>query len=52
MTTDPEDPDNGRHDQDAEPPTPDGQEPEVTPSGDEDEPGSNPDPDPGAQERD
>ncbi len=34
------------HDQDSEPPTPQGDEPDVTPSKLDDEPGSHPDPDP------
>jgi len=34
------------HDQDSEPPTPDGKEPDVSSSNFVDEPGSHPDPDP------
>lgn len=36
------------HDQDADPPTPDGREPDVAPHATGPEPGSDPDPDPGA----
>jgi hypothetical protein len=56
MTTTPEDPQEDQttagtddHDQDAEPPTPDGQEPDTSRLDPESEPGSDPDPVPGEE---
>jgi hypothetical protein len=47
MTTTPEEPASTDHDQDAEPPTPDGEEPDTTRLDPDSEPGSDPDPMPG-----
>jgi hypothetical protein len=55
MTTTPEDPQEDQttgtddHDQDAEPPTPDGQEPDTSRLDPDSEPGSDPDPVPGEE---
>lgn len=38
------------HDQDSEPPTPDGKQPDASPSKLDDEPGSDPDPAPGGDD--
>jgi hypothetical protein len=46
MTTTPEDP-TGDHDQDADPPTPDGEEPDTSQFDPGSEPASDPDPEPG-----
>jgi hypothetical protein len=47
MTTTPEEPASADHDQDAEPPTPDGEAPDTTRLDPDSEPGSDPDPMPG-----
>ncbi len=41
---------NADHDQDSEPPTPDGEQPDASPSNLDDEPGSDPDPAPGGHD--